>query len=178
VWPEARRLEYSVSRDVVLKNFIPKNAEIGKSGMSKLKAFIVVGHENWGKSRTLLSFTDERRTRSIIINNLKFIIKRMSNDDFSKGLLDFVLSQTNNIIIALCPNFNNKERYTNEILKELNARYDCYFWIMKYNWDNTAEISSQEIDILKNYGQIEIVIEHMDSLKRAERFRIFLSNNL
>jgi hypothetical protein len=46
------------------------------------KIVFVVGHERWGKSKTLRSLTNGNiHRRRIIISGTEFYVRRMSNDD-------------------------------------------------------------------------------------------------
>ena len=44
------------------------------------KAFIIVGHSNWGKSRTLRQLTGSRRRAWIEINDIWIFVSQISND--------------------------------------------------------------------------------------------------
>jgi len=64
----------------------------------KKKAFAVVGHSNWGKSYTLRALTDNTpQYRWWEIKGELFNIKRMSNDDDTEGLLEFVEGIDHNV---------------------------------------------------------------------------------
>jgi len=94
--------------------------------MSKGKAFVVVGHSNWGKSRTLRQLTGSKRKAWIQIKDFRIFIRRMSNDDIAKDLKEFLEKIDPNfkriIIITLCPNFDDPDRRTKEILNLLKDK--------------------------------------------------------
>jgi len=133
------------------------------------KAFFVVGHEDWGKTRTINKIRKGlKRYNSVLGNN--FWIRGMSNDDKAKQYLHFVnklnRSEKPLLIAALCPNFHNKKRHTAEIINILKSKYELYFWVMlhKYNYDDI--VSDVEIKVLKNtvllvyiLGVIRILLE-------------------
>ncbi len=76
--------------------------------MPKGKIAFVVGHANWGKSKTLSALTNGNyRLRRTTIAEDEFFIRRMSNDDQPKGYIKFMLSLDPALrpylIAALCP---------------------------------------------------------------------------
>jgi len=152
--------------------------------MKKEKAFIVVGHSNWGKSKTLCSLTEEIWQKKYInIKGYEIKIKRMSNDDISfKEVIDFLnkLDSKKNpvIIITLCPNFVDKSKGTIEILDLLLTKFKPYFWILKKSYNSTQEVKDEEIDRLRKYGCVEVFTKVDDSNIRAKEFRRFIENNL
>ncbi|MDZ7817093.1 MAG: hypothetical protein U5K55_00130 [Aliarcobacter sp.] len=56
------------------------------------KIVFVVGHENWGKSKTLKSLTNgSRYIKNYSINNINWFIRRnLSNDDYPDKYYDFM----------------------------------------------------------------------------------------
>ena len=106
--------------------------------MSKGKAFVIVGHNDWGKSKTLYQLTHKVwQVKWIEIKSTWIFIKRMSNDDIADGLYDFLnkieIDVKKNIIITLCPNFNDPDRRTKKILNLLCNKYIPYFFVIKKN---------------------------------------------
>ena len=81
--------------------------------MYKGIAFLVVGHENWGKSKTLRAMTNDNfHKRYKEVAGTIFFIRRMSDDDRSDEYKVFVngLDQkyNKNIILAFCPNMDGR----------------------------------------------------------------------
>jgi hypothetical protein len=158
-------------------------AKMKGSYMAKGKAFLVVGHENWGKSRTLHSLLKGKKFGWLEWSNGQWIfVKTMSNDDDPTSLINFVKSLNVNskptIIIALCPNFDEKNRMTKEILDTLSDKYSIFFFVLKWNYYKTKSIDTAQIDQLRNYGQIQIVENDVEDYLRARQLTDFISNNL
>jgi hypothetical protein len=151
--------------------------------LEKGKAFVVVGHANWGKSMTLKALTNgEWRQIWISIKKSDVRIKRMSNDDLPESLIKF-LEKINSeniiyIIIALCPNFHDKSAKTLEILKLLSSKYSPFFWVMKKKYNSSEEVSDTEIQELKRYGKVTIFQNQSESKVRAEEFKKFIEANI
>jgi GTP-binding protein EngB required for normal cell division len=148
------------------------------------KAFILVGHSNWGKSRTLKCLTgNSRYVKKIPIAGITFFIRRMSNDDDGQSLLDFVSKiDQPNIIMTLCPNFQENEK-TIDILSTLTSNnYYLFFFVLKYKYDQSQKISQEEIEELKNYSDsnfIEIFNDkNSPDYLRANEFRRFIEKHL
>lgn len=149
------------------------------------KAFILVGHSNWGKSRTLKCLTQNNiYRRNIQIGGIEFFIRRMSNADNSESLLRFVKNtEEPNIIMTLSPNFLGNTK-TIDILKELkdSKNYQLFFFVLKYKYDQSQKISQEEIEELKNYSDsnfIEIFNDkNSPDYLRAHEFRRFIEKHL
>ena len=61
--------------------------------INKGKAFIMVGHSSWGKSKTLNALTSNSYSiRFINICGFNIFIKRMSNDDIFYKLFEYIKS--------------------------------------------------------------------------------------
>ena len=147
------------------------------------KAYILVGHSNWGKSYTLKELTgNNSRQKYTNINGTNISVKKMSNDDSSFGLLNFIKQKTLNkqtIIIALCPSFEDKNKKTIEIIEELKSKsFSCYFFILSEKYTGIGKIKDEEINELKKYGTIEILTGKLDSLVRASKFKEFIEKHL
>uniref|UniRef100_B8HQM8 Uncharacterized protein n=1 Tax=Cyanothece sp. (strain PCC 7425 / ATCC 29141) TaxID=395961 RepID=B8HQM8_CYAP4 len=153
--------------------------------MKKGKAFVLVGHKQWGKSRTLKSLTnDSRYVKKITINDQQLFIRRMSNDDEPESLMQFVrklnTQRCTNVILTLCPNFHDSSRHqTLSILDELSKKYELFFWILRFKYASDEMISDDEIRNLNKYGEVEVFTrEQPQSTERAEEFKAFVSNRL
>jgi hypothetical protein len=148
------------------------------------QAFILVGHSNWGKSQTLIKLTnDKHQIRNHEINNKRIFIRRMSNDDNEKGLLNFVktkLDSKNKIILTFCPSFAKKDSKAEEILNALNQDFILFFFVLKnkYGKHKGKTITNNEIQQLNNFGKSEVLAGIKESVERAKKFEDFIKNNL
>ena|SRR3989442_13609969 len=131
--------------------------------MSKGKAFLVVGHKNWGKSTTLKALTGGRRYRTWEIGSTPFFIRRMSNDDIPKDFQELVNSldpdATPRLIATLCPTFNDKKALPVllPILDTLKRKYELFFFVLRHNCKNPkSTIPDDEIDKLERYGTVKV----------------------
>lgn len=147
----------------------------------KKKAFFVVGHSNWGKSHTLRHLTGGNvRKRRVELEGEVFYIRRMSNDDDETKLLEFVTNEINkkgnHAIIAFCPVFE-AGRQSKEILEILKKDFDLYFFVIKHEFKGDRVVTTQEIEILTQYGKYEVLNERIESSERTERLKAFILNN-
>ncbi len=132
--------------------------------MAKGKAFLVVGHKNWGKSTTLKALTGGSRFKRIwMIGKTPFLIRRMSNDDIPKSLKDFVHrldpAVSPRVIATLCPTFNDKRSLPLllDILGTLKRKYELFFFVLRHKCKNPkSTILDDEIDKLERYGAVKI----------------------
>jgi hypothetical protein len=154
----------------------------GGMAMAKGKAFVVVGHKNWGKSLTLKALTNgDHNERTIKLNGNKFFIRRMSNDDVPLSFLKFIekldpLSKSH-VILTLCPDFEIDA--TIKILDKLNEKYRLFFWVIENQYGRGRQITDAEIKRLKQYGEVEVFKERdAESNRRAKRFRRFIQDRL
>lgn len=155
--------------------------------MAKGKAFLVVGHEDWGKSTTLKALTDNSRyPRQWKIGSIEFFIRRMSNDDqldsFKKFVSKLDLDLVPYLIATLCPTFNNEEALPDllEILSTLKRKYELFFFVLRHNCQNPAiTISDDEISKLERYGVMEsFVSEGAKSQVIARTFETFVKKHV
>jgi predicted ATP-dependent endonuclease of OLD family len=152
--------------------------------MAKGKAFVVVGHNNWGKSQTLRALTDGNwHIKWTTIGGKDFKVKRMSNDDLPADHLVNFLTEIDKkdipfIIITLCPAFGKKDRKTEKILKLLCAKYRAFFWVMKRKADTSEEIDNADIRKLRQFGKVEVFRDNAEPDVRARRFKRFIKENL
>lgn len=146
----------------------------------KKKAFIYVGHSNWGKSFALKQITDgSSHKKTIKIQNQWFWVRKMSNDDFSEGLLDFVRKITYNsyeyFILAYCPNHEG-DHIAKSILDELKKQCDLCFFVQESKFsDPSMKITSQEISFLSKIGKVQILKGHHEDSTRANEFLKFIN---
>lgn len=145
------------------------------------KVIFVVGHENWGKSKTLKALTDDNyRIKNYKIDNTSWFIRRMSNDDQPNDYYNFMKNLDPkikpNVIATFCPNFD-KDRYdiTVKILHDLkNKHYELYFWVLEYQFSTKKKMSSSYIDELRNFGTVEVYSKFEQSNIRAVSLRTFI----
>src|SRR5688500_7379453 len=118
--------------------------------MSKGIAFVLVGHKNWGKSRTLKALSDDNaHLQRITIKSYNFFIRRMSNDDvfktFPNKFTNFVKELDPDLlpylIITLCPSFRDKLPKTEFVLQNLAKKYELFFFVLRYKYNHDKEIS-------------------------------------
>ena len=102
------------------------------------QAFFAVGHNNWGKSRTLRALTGGlHRIRNFPLDNRPFQIRRSSNDDELQRwtrLLDGLNPTSHtHVILTVCPTPASQP-----VLARLRQRgYGLFFWIIRHNWQTT-----------------------------------------
>jgi len=153
--------------------------------MSRGKAFFVVGHKQWGKSTTLKALTENRLYHVWEVNSLRFVIKRMSNDDEPRGLKKFVEELDSNIeprvIAALCPTFNDKKSLPLllETLAILKRKYELFFFVLRHKCSNPdVTVPDDEIDKLERYGRVkQFLPEGAKAEKIARAFKNFISQH-
>jgi hypothetical protein len=152
------------------------------------KVFLLVGHENFGKSRTLIELTGSNNSKYEyeIVQGLCFWLSRKSNDDLGKNLLDKVKDYIENgaeyMLLAFCPFFSENEnddsRYTRQILNTLRKTgYEIYAFILKDSWDGAQHIENDEINILRTYCKKVQEITSRGAEKRAVELKHFIQEN-
>jgi hypothetical protein len=149
------------------------------------KVFIVVGHSNWGKSKTIKNLIHPKLHGFFNIKKYKIFSRNMSNDDESEKLLNFIkkldTTKKSLLVMTLCPNFENENRNTKKILEILqNKKYEIYFFILKNKYLNPInKITEKEIDKLKKYSSnFEILNKNYESNIRANKLKKFIIKNL
>lgn len=148
--------------------------------MARGKAFLVVGHKQWGKSRTLKALTDDNhQARGVSIANHRLFIRRMSNDDkpndFRKLVRTLRPSRHEFVILAFCPVFDDD---ADEILSDLKERYDLHSFVLKHSYDGGRHISDDEIAALRGFGKIEVLDRQVEATDRADALRAFIELHL
>lgn len=155
--------------------------------MSKGKAFLVVGHKDWGKSSTLRALTDgSRYPRTWIIKSIMFFIRRMSNDDFPASLIELAKrldpEVTPNVIATLCPTFNDKKALPAllETLNILKRKYKLFFFVLRHKCSNPdLTIPDDETDKLERYGTVDVFQpERAKSEAIARAFQTFIEEHV
>ena len=118
----------------------PKASE--KVKMNRSKAFLVVGHRNWGKSKTLRALTNDEYGW-VTLHGKHFFIRFMSNDDVPSKYSEFIeaLDPTKKplVIVAYCP-----EQSPYVLIDAISKKYDLFIWVLQHNYGCTREISESE----------------------------------
>ena len=151
--------------------------------MEKGKAFILVGHSNWGKSRTLHKLISPKiRGWWQFKKDILFFVKTMSNDDRPDSLLNFVkcitLATKKFVIIALCPHFKDSLSKTNEIILEIESKYSLFFFVLRNAYNGGSPITDEEISELSQHGIVNILEERLEDISRAMHFRKFIESHV
>lgn len=150
--------------------------------MPKGKAFVIVGHARWGKSRTIRQLTGSKRRAWIHLKDIPIFVRRMSNDDIAKDLRKFLDEIDPDvkkiIIITLCPNFDNPAKETKKILELLKNKYVPFFFVLKRRYSKDDEISDGEIRALKSVGSVKVLNGKVEDAERAKQFRRFVEQHL
>lgn len=161
---------------------------INKKVMKK-KVFIYVGHSNWGKSMTLKILTDGSSRKKIAeISGHIIRVRKMSNDDYGIGLLEWVkdIPRINyqKFIIAFCPKLPSLDNPTEEqtiaqdILLELQMTNELYFFVQKEKYSSSEKISQEEINWMSRFGVVQIIDGQNSNLIRAEKFIAFIESHI
>ncbi len=124
-------------------------------------AIVLVGHSNWGKSRSLKALTDDIvQFRYWQIADKTFFIRRMSNDDLSEELKAFIENlspdEQENVLLTLCPDFDEPLKHTKTNLITLSKKYTVFFFVLQHGYGTNNSISPEEIEKLKIYGEVEV----------------------
>lgn len=152
--------------------------------MNGPKVFFVVGHENWGKSRTLRELTVASRKRTEVrIADVTLFVRRMSNDDVPASFIEFMQQldpQRRPLVIAtLCPNFERSDRQTVPALERLRAvGYQLYFWVLRHAYADGRVVEETETDRLGEYGEVSVFGQRVEAPMRAASFRRFVAEHI
>lgn len=124
-------------------------------------AVILVGHANWGKSKTLKALTKGViQYRYYDLAGRKFYIRRMSNDDrpdmFTKFINRLPKISDQDLLLTLCPDFTYKKACTEHALKRLLATHGLYFFVLKHSYTSKRSVSDDEIRELRRYGAVQV----------------------
>ena len=138
------------------------------------KAFVIVGHEDWGKSFTINRIREKNKRYCDLLGRI-FWVRGMSNDDKAKQYHDFIkkINPTRKplIIATLCPNFNKHNRLTTKILDIMHEKYKIYFWVMRYKYKANDTVKEEEISELRSYGIVNIYRGRGEDKVRAQEFK-------
>jgi hypothetical protein len=160
------------------------NSEVG---VIRGKAFAIVGHKQWGKSKTLAALTDgNTHQRRCVIKSQEFFVRRMSNDDrppsFYDRLDDLCPDRWPYVILALCPTFADKKRRSqlNRALHNFRKRYQLFFFVLRTDYyKQRRRISDEELDALSRFGKVKVFSDSKaDPKKRARSLKMLISSSL
>ena len=105
----------------------------------------------------------------------------MSNSHVPESFDRFIRSRRmRNLILAFNPDFSKPEYKVDEYLNQLSKTHDCFFFVLKNNFDLHSEpkvISEKHIENLKKYG-IVYITETKEKKSRAEEFKQFILKNI
>lgn len=155
--------------------------------MAQGKAFAVVGHKNWGKSKTLKALTDgDVYQRKCTIKAKKFLVRRMSNDDRPQSFYDLLNDlrpdQWQYVILALCPTLTDKRKRALlvPILQSFRKRYRLFFFVLRTDYyKHTRRITDDEIDLLTRFGTVKVFLDpKANPTTRARAFKRFVAKNV
>jgi hypothetical protein len=144
------------------------------------KAFLLVGHKQWGKSRALKALTNNNHhLRHVTISRHRLFIRRMSNDDkpsdFRSLIRNLLPSHHEFVILAFCPTFGKD---ATEILKDLSKNYVVHSFVLGSSHDGERHIAPVEITALRKFGVARVFDRKADSVERAGAFRALIERHL
>lgn len=143
----------------------------------------LVGHENFGKSKTLKALTSGVvQYRYWKLGDIQYQIRRMSNDDLTdqwKEYIDsFIASKGSDLIIAMCPDFRTREKATKSYLTKLSKNYRLRFFVLKYAYGRSEMVKDEEIEQLREFGEVKLYEKkNTEASTRAKEFKAFVLEN-
>lgn len=112
---------------------------------------LVVGHRQWGKSRTIGAVSAKRGW--VTLTGRRFFVRRMSNDDQPKGYEAFISALTPAkkplVLMAYCP-----ESGPPRFLRALAAKYKVCAFVLDHAFSGSRTISPAEIATLTQYATV------------------------
>jgi len=149
------------------------------------KIFLLTGHANFGKSKTLIELTGTTNSQHFSINGIDFALKRVSNDDIKGKALKYIKDVIKNnrydrMIVAFCPDFKNKNRYSQEIIDTLlQNNFSLYFFVLMKCYRSDETVKEDEIDQLKKAGNVYLCnLDSENAKKRAAKFKEYIIENM
>lgn len=155
--------------------------------MTKGKAFAVVGHKHWGKSKTLKALSNgNNHAHKQVIKGHEFFIRRMSNDDRPLSFFDLLSgldpARWPYVIAALCPTFTDKRQRAVLIqtLTSFRRRYKLFFFVLRTDYHKKKRrITDDEIAALEPFGTVKVFKDlKADPEKRARALVRFISTHV
>jgi len=124
--------------------------------MKKPQAFLVVGHSNWGKSRTVRALTGDRWGRVSLIGHT-FFVRLMSNDDLPLARYQSFIRRLRPardplVVAPYCP----EQSRNNPLLRTWAERYSLRFWVLEHSYVGDRRITAEEIAQLRRYGSVDV----------------------
>jgi hypothetical protein len=124
--------------------------------MTKPQAFLVVGHANWGKSRTIRALTGDRWGRVSLIEHA-FFIRLMSNDDLPltryRSFITRLRPGRDHLVVApYCP----EQARRTPLLQAWAQKYSLRFWVLEHSYVGDRRITAEEIARLRRAGIVEV----------------------
>jgi hypothetical protein len=154
--------------------------------MTRKLIIFVVGHEDWGKTRTLNSLKANypSQGRRIWVEDTEFLVRTMSNDDMWESYTRFMADTSRSAIIAaLCPKFKAlmspaeiSGKAIDGLLNSLKLRgYELIFWVIERQWGTKRKITPGELSELRRFGTVTILSEQVESNVRAAKLYEFVT---
>jgi hypothetical protein len=148
--------------------------------MTEGKAFLVVGHENFGKSRTLDALVKGSRRRRASISGRDLFIRSMSNDDRPKSFHRWVGSISPEdkpyVVIAVCP--RHRDLRLNATLRKLKRSYTIVSFVLRRAYERDGTISAREIAWLRRFGRVTVFKQRAEAPQRAGALRALIRRHL
>ena len=66
--------------------------------------------------------------------------------------------------------------FLNSQFPKVNKNYEIFFFVLKYNYNGSAQIKDSEVAELKKYGTVEILSKPEDKKVRAKQFKQFIES--
>jgi hypothetical protein len=155
---------------------------VGGGVMHKPSVVFVVGHSNWGKSKTLRALTnDNYRVHRTTISGVEYFVRRMSNDDLPESFIKWMTTvqpeKWPDILAALCPDFDDPEKETADVLQALKDKgYRLFFWVLHKKFGANEFVQSSEISRLRTFGKVEVVNDEWEASVRGRKFKAFIAS--
>ena len=150
--------------------------------MPNPQLFFVVGHKDWGKSRTLRALTGgEHQVRKTTVGNHTFLIWRMSNDDkpavWTRRLRELNPQTHTRAILTVCPTPDAQAA-----LDSLRSQYALFFWVIRHSHGDYPNsdgrtISTVEEQALRSLGVVEVFEDIADAPVRAAALKRFINTH-
>jgi hypothetical protein len=121
--------------------------------MSKPAVVLVVGHRQWGKSRTIRALA--RKPGWVTIAGRRYFVRIMSNDDQKKKYGAFVVAVRPKrkpfLLAAYCPEVGSQP-----LLGTLARKYRVYAFVLKRNYRNGKSVLPNEIARLGAHAKVKV----------------------
>ena len=148
--------------------------------MARARAILVVGHENWGKSRTLQALTGGQQ-RSAMFGSTRVYVKRMSNDDdplqLEKYFRDLNPAVQTRVLVAFCPKLAPPDTSARNLLAILQPGYDLLFWVQRDSYPDQRVISPAELAAMRACGRVHVFPGRAADVQRGADLRRFILAN-